>query len=115
VKTVQPSLGDIWFVDLNPTRGREQSGKRPAMVISVDAFNHGPAELIVVLPLTTKDKQIPFHVPITPPEGGLAQRSYIKCEDVRSVSKDRLMSRLGSVSIGTILSVQDRLRILLSL
>lgn len=115
MRAVQPSLGDIWFVDLNPTRGREQSGQRPALIVSVDAFNHGPADLIVVLPITTKDKHVPFHVPVDPPEGGLTQRSHIKCEDVRSVSKDRLIRRAGKVSSGTIAATQDRLRILFDL
>jgi mRNA interferase MazF len=59
-------------------------------VVSVDAFNAGPAELVVVLPLTSKAKGIPFHIEIQPPEGGLKQVSYVKCEDVRSISRERL-------------------------
>ena len=112
---VQPARGEIWTVDLSPTVGREQSGMRPALVLSADAFNAGPAELVVVLPLTSKAKGIPFHVEIRPPEGGISDTSYIKCEDIRSISKERLRDRLGAVSVDTLSQVEDRLRILLNL
>jgi mRNA interferase MazF len=111
----EPSRGEIWVVDLEPTRGHEQGGKRPGLVISVDLFNHGPAELVVLLPLTTRAKGIPFHVEVNPPEGGLKEKSFIKCEDVRSVAKERLSRRLGKVSPATLAAVEDRLRILLNL
>ena len=112
---VQPARGEIWTVDLSPTREREQRGTRPALVLSVDTFNAGPAELAVVLPLTSKAKGIPFHVEIRPPEGGISDTSYIKCEDIRSISKERLRDRLGAVSVDTLSQVEDRLRILLNL
>ena len=111
----QPARGEVWTVDLSPTRGREQSGMRPALVLSADAFNAGPAELVVVLPLTTKEKGIPFHVEIHSPEGGVSQPSYIKCEDIRSISKERLKDRWGAVRNETLSQVEDRLRILLDL
>ncbi len=113
--TAKPARGEIWLVDLNPTRGHEQSGKRPALVISVDLFNSGPAELVVVLPITTRDKKIPLHVRINPPEGGVKETSFIKCEDIRSISTERLLARLGEVSQDTISEVEDRVKILLGL
>ncbi len=113
--TNQPSRGEIWFVNLDPTQGHEQSGSRPALVISVDPFNQGPADLVVVCPITSVAKGIPLHVKITPPEGGLQKESFIKCEDVRSVSKQRLTKRFGAVSQKTLAAVEDRLRILLGL
>ena len=111
----QPSRGEIWLVDLNPTRGHEQAGARPGLVVSVDLFNHGPAGLAVVLPLTTRDRGIPLHVRLEPTEGGVRQLSFIKCEDVRSVASERLMEHWGTVSQDTLLAVGDRLRILLEL
>lgn len=111
----EPSRGDIWFVNLNPTRGHEQAGVRPGLVVSVDPFNHGPAGLVVLLPLTGVAKGIPFHMAVDPPEGGLKARSFIKCEDVRSVAKERLSGRLGKVSARTMSAVEDRLRILFGL
>jgi mRNA interferase MazF len=111
----KPSRGEIWFLNLDPTQGREQAGSRPALVISVDAFNQGPADLVVVLPVTSVAKGIPFHVPVSPPEGGVRQPSFIKCEDVRSVSRSRLQERWGTVGPQTMAAVEDRLRILMGL
>ncbi len=110
-----PSRGEVWSVTLDPTRGHEQAGTRPALVVSADGFNHGPAGLVVVIPMTTREKGIPFHVRVAPPEGGLKAVSHIKCEEVRSVSKERLARRLGSVSARTIVAVEFRLRVLLAL
>ncbi len=110
-----PARGDVYLADLDPVRGREQAGGRPVLVISVDLFNGGPADLAVVLPITSKKRGIPWHVEVIPPEGGLRLASYIKCEDIRSISRDRLGRRLGQVGPRTILNVEDRIRILLEL
>lgn len=110
-----PVRGEIWLVDLNPTRGHEQGGRRPGLVVSVDLFNKGPAGLVIVIPITTKEKGIPLHVEIKAAEGGLTKRSFIKCEDIRSVSRERLAQRLGQVTRSTLDAVEDRLRILLDL
>ena len=111
----EPSRGEIWWVDLDPTRGHEQAGRRPALVLSVDSFNLSPAGLIVIVPVTTKAKGISLHVEIMPPEGGVKQASYAKCEDVRSVSKQRLSTRLGKVKPHTLAAVEVRIRRLLGL
>lgn len=112
---VEPQRGEVWSVNLDPTKGREQAGSRPALIISTNTFNSGPADLIVVIPITSKFKRIPLHVPIEPPEGGVKTTSYIKTEDIRSVSKERLGRRWGMVSRQTLNEVADRMRILLEL
>jgi len=111
----QPTRGEIWTVDLNPTIGHEQAGKRPALVVSVDSFNQSAAELAIVLPLTSRAMGIRSHVGIRKGEAGLKINSYIKCEDVRSVSTKRLSRRLGLVSETTLDAVEDILRILMGL
>jgi mRNA interferase MazF len=83
--------------------------------MSVDAFNAGPAELVIVVPMTSVDKRIPTHVPIDPPEGGVTVRSFAKAEDIRSISTERLIRPLGSVTHLTIAKVEDALIILLDL
>ena len=110
-----PSRGEIWNADLSPTRGREQAGKRPVLVVSTDDFNDCPADLAVVVPVTSKWKGIPWHVGVRPGEGGLRTESYIMCEAIRCVAKERLAKRLGHVTPETILEVEKRLRILLEL
>jgi len=111
----RPLRGEVWMTDLDPTRGHEQAGKRPALVVSADAFNQGPADLVIVLPVTTKRRGVRSHVPVEAPEGGLRKPSFIKCEDVRSVALERLTRRLGTVSGATMEAVQFRLRILMDL
>lgn len=113
--TPVPARGEIWLADLNPVRGREQAGMRPCLVISVDPFNQSPAGLVIVLPVTSKNKGIRSHVVVMPPEGGVREASYIKCEDVRSISTERLVSRWGGVTPDTLRGIEDRLRILMGL
>ena len=109
------SRGEIWIVNLNPTRGREQHGMRPALVVSTDGFNHGRANLVVVVPLTTTRRGIPLHVQIDPPDGGVRETSYAMCEAVRSISTDRLQRAWGTVELDTLALVEDRLRVVLEL
>jgi mRNA interferase MazF len=103
------------MVDLGPTRGREQSGMRLALVLSVDKFNHGPADLVIVVPITKTKRAIPTHVMVPAGEAGLTFDSYIKCEDLRSISKDRLVRHMGGVTYPRIESVQKYARLLLGL
>jgi mRNA interferase MazF len=110
-----PLRGEVWRLDFDPTRGHEQSGLRPALVVSVDGFNQSPADLLVVLPITSKDKAIRSHVAVAASEGGLNVRSFIKCEEPRTVSKQRLSRRLGVVTASTMAEVELRLRWLLGL
>jgi len=102
-------------VDLSPVRGHEPAGRRPGLVVSLDEFNHGPAGLVIIIPLTSKQKGIPLHVEVQPPEGGLKQQSFIKCEDMRSVAKERLVEQWGKVTQRTLAEAEDRLRLLLGL
>lgn len=107
--------GEIWVTELDPTRGREQQGTRPALVVSADPLNHGPAQLVVLVPLTRSDRGIPLHVKIDPPNGGVRGTSFAMCEAVRSVSKERLVRKWGKVDAATMHVVDDRLRIVLDL
>jgi mRNA interferase MazF len=111
-----PSRGEIWLADLDPTRGHEQAGSRPVVIVSSDMFNHGPARLVFVAPLTRTNRGVPFHVPINPPEGGVRARSFILCDAVRSISTDRLSGQpWGAVTAATLAQVEDRLRVLFEL
>jgi mRNA interferase MazF len=110
-----PARGEVWLADLNPTRGHEQAGRRPVLVVSENLFNQGPAGLVIVLPMTTTIRGVPSHVPVSPPEGGVKIPTAILCEAVRSVSVERLVVRWGAAEARTMSVVEDRLRILLRL
>lgn len=110
-----PSRCEVWLANFDPTKGREQAGTRPCLIISVDPFNQGPLGLVIAVPITSTQRGWPTHVEVKPPEGGLKTVSFIKCEDVRSMSTGRLIKRLGSISPKTVAAVADRLRILMGL
>ena len=90
--------GDVWLFDPDPIRGREVGKKlRPAIIISNDTFNNGPSGLLIVVPLTTKDKKIPCHISILPKDGGVKERCFAMCEQIRCISRERLISRWGHI------------------
>ncbi len=109
----KPLRGQVWFVNLNPTMGREQAKKRPCLVLSSDIFNQGPAELAVVIPLTSRERSIPLHIPVYPPSGGLVVTSYLMCEQIRAVSIKRFAHHLGQVNPNTLKAVEYALKTLL--
>jgi mRNA interferase MazF len=106
---------EVWMTDFGGGRGHEQAGFRPSLVISHDVFNQGAADLVVVIPITSKAKGVRTHVEIKPPEGGLTMVSFAKCEDIRSISKDRLQRRMGTVTAATMAKVEGVLRALLAI
>ncbi|MBD3292462.1 MAG: type II toxin-antitoxin system PemK/MazF family toxin [Armatimonadia bacterium] len=110
-----PERGELWYANLDPVRGHEQAGHRPVLIISATQFNQGPAGLAIVVPLTTRDRGIYYHVAIEPDEGGVSRQSMIKCEDLRSIDQRRLTRRLGAVADSTMAAVEKKLRALLVL
>jgi mRNA interferase MazF len=111
----QPLRGDVWQVQFSPTKGREQDGSRPAMIVSVDKFNKGPAELVIAIPITRTRRGIASHVFVARHEGGMDSHSYIMVEAIRTVSKERLLSYRGDLQYPTIEQVSQILRVLLNL
>src|SRR6185369_8769383 len=90
--------GEIWYADLNPSKGREQSGLRPVVVISGNLLNEH-LSVVIVMPLTTKIKNYKGNPVIAPNKStGLKTGSEMLVFHVRSVSKDRLVRKLGSIS-----------------
>ncbi len=107
--------GEIWLVDFGEPVGREQAGIRPALVVSDDALNEGPAGVVLVAPLTSVNRELPSQVEVEPGESGLNHPSYAMCEDVKSISEQRLIDRLGVVGPGPLFEVGRVLRYLLEL
>ena len=81
----------------------------------MDAFNAGPADLVFVIPITRRVRPIPARMVLRPPEGGAKAECAILCDALRSVSKERLVTRWGRVAPSTLSEVEDRVRILLGL
>lgn len=96
---IQPEQGEIWLFDQDPTKGSEIGKKiRPCLIISNNTWNKIPTGLVIVVPLTSVKKGISTHVQITPPEEGLSMKSFALCEQIRSISKERLVKKVGVVS-----------------
>jgi mRNA interferase MazF len=105
----------VWLVDFGDPVGREQSGRRPALVISADSLNESRAGVVVVVPITTAYRGLPSHVEIDRGSSGLDEVSYAKCEDIKSVSEQRLLGRLGVVGDEVMFQAARTLRFLLDL
>ena len=101
-----PRRGEIWYAYLDPTVGREQAGRRPVLVVSANELNAGPSELVIVLPITSRDRGIPSHIALTKASSGLEQDSVVICEAIRSVSRRRLRNRAGAVDSATLAQVE---------
>ncbi len=112
-----PKRGEIWLLDWSPSRGSEQSGFRPALIIQTDAANRNPGyPNTIILAISTKGKSVPFHVTIPPDQkNGLTEVSYIKCEQVLTVAKERLVKKLGAVDEKTIGQVAQAVRLVLEI
>lgn len=108
--------GEVWLADLEPTRGREQTGDRPVLIVSADRFNQGRSGLVIAVPFTTRRRGLPIHVEVRPPDGGLRGISFAMCEQVRSLAVDRLGAQpFGEVPEAVLDSIQSRLRLVLGL
>jgi mRNA interferase MazF len=94
-----PVRGEIYWAELDPVVGREQAGRCPFLVLSVEGFNRTDWEIVIGVPLTTTDSANPAHIRIEPVESGLPGVSYAMPEMVRSVSIQRLQRRMGRVPV----------------
>jgi mRNA interferase MazF len=105
--------GEIWLVDFGEPIGREQAGRRPAVVVSADRLNESRAGVVIVVPCTTVHRGLPSHIELDAESTGLDEVGYAKCEDVKSVSDQRLIARLGGTNDEARFAIARALRFLL--
>ena len=109
VKSYVPKRGDIVWVDLNPTKGHEQKGRRPALVLSDKNYNL-PSQLMLVVPITSKQKGYPFEVSVH--KGAI--KGVILADQIKSLDwKQRNVTRISQVDKETLRRVQYMCRGLL--
>ena len=90
--------GEIWFADLNPTKGSEQSGKRPVVIVSGDTLNDA-LPVVIVVPITSKIKLYPTCVLLLAnKKNGLKNDSEAVPFQIRAVAKKRLTKQIGHVT-----------------
>ncbi|MFV2000836.1 MAG: type II toxin-antitoxin system PemK/MazF family toxin [Acidimicrobiia bacterium] len=107
--------GEVWLVDFGGPVGREQAGRRPAVVVSSDRLNEGKSGVLMVVPLTSTRRGLPSHVEIEPGTSGLESVSYAECEDLKSISVERLIHRKGATDAESLFDIGVALRFLLDL
>src|SRR5207302_3013766 len=108
--------GEVWRADLSPSRGTEQAGVRPVLIVQNDRANAVSPHTIIV-PFTSRIRQrlLPSHVFVPAGEGGLTQDSVALCEQIRVVDLGRLIDLLGDLSAQRMQEVGDALKAILDL
>jgi mRNA interferase MazF len=91
--------GDLFWVNLDPTRGAEQAGRRPVLVIQNDIGNE-VAPTTIIAPLTTKSfsKEYPTNVHLPKGISGLKSNSTILLSQIRTIDKSRFQKKIGHLS-----------------
>ncbi|WP_395638818.1 type II toxin-antitoxin system PemK/MazF family toxin [Pseudolysinimonas sp.] len=101
--------GAVVWVDLEPTRGREQGGIRPGVVISSSEYLESVDSLATVIPVTTRDREWPNHVLLTGMTG-LTASSWAMTEQMRSIARERIVRWSGSVDVDSLDTIRLYLR-----
>ncbi len=107
--------GEIYLADLGDPVGHEQAFVRPVLVLSAQPWLDSNPPVVVVAPLTRTRRESATVVEVEPGSSGLAETSYVKCEDLRAVSVARLERRFGVADELSVLRVETIVRRLLAL
>lgn len=106
--------GEVYWADLVPRSGSEQTGRRPVIVLSHDGFNQAAGwKSIIVVPISTSSsqgKRGPTVVEVSGGTGGLAKTSYAVCHQVTTLDRAKLTKRLGALPLESLREVEDGLR-----
>jgi mRNA interferase MazF len=89
--------GDIRWADLDPTRGREQAGQRPVLILSADVFNERSGT-VIALALTSQEPRARFPLTLELTVPRLPKRSWVKISQIRTLATERIGRRLGRAS-----------------
>jgi mRNA interferase MazF len=88
--------GEIYWADLDPTRGREQAGQRPVLILSQDIFNERSGT-VIAMALTSQAQKAGFPLTLELSDSALPKRSWIKISQIRTLSTQRLGKRVTRV------------------
>lgn len=89
--------GEIRWADLNPARGREQSGQRPVLILSQDVFNERSGTAIAVA-LTSQAQRAGFPLTLELESQRLPKRSWVKISQIRTLAVERIGKKLGTAT-----------------
>jgi len=89
--------GEIYWADLDPTKGREQAGQRPILVLSQDVFNERSG-VVIAMALTSQPQRAGFPLTYELPGANLPKRSWAKINQIRTLSQERLGKRIARIA-----------------
>lgn len=98
--------GDVYWVDLNPTKGSEINKKRPCVIVSASPLNRA-RHTVIVVPLSTAGRRRP---PIVINVECLGKQVNAICDQLRTVDKSRLIQPAGSLTAQDLNAIDESLR-----
>lgn len=111
-----PRRGEVYLVNFDPTVGAEIKKTRPALIVQNDIGNRvSPVTIVAAITSHVPDPFHPTNVLVRAPEGGLERSSVVLLNQIRSIDRVRLIRRLGALKPGTMVSVDQALRVSLGL
>ena len=111
--------GEIYWTDINPRSGSEQRGRRPAVVVSHDAFNRNEGwDTVIVVPVSTSPAQAgrgPTAVRLPAGAGGLSRESVALCHQITTVDRAKCEAKIGMLGSGLLEEVEAGLQAAMAL
>ena len=103
---------DIYWIDLEPTRGAETKKKRPCVVVQSDLMNRG-TRTVIVAPILPGHKQWPFVINVIPTKtNGLDKKHHINLKQLRAVDVSRINNKQGTLGNQYKEAIQDALQLI---
>lgn len=106
--------GEVYFADLIPRSGSEQTGRRPVIVMTHDSFNQIPGWMsIIVVPISTSSAQAkrgPTVIELSAGTAGLSKTSFAVCHQVTTLDRAKLTKRVGSLPASALREVEDGIK-----
>ena len=90
--------GDIYWAELEPTIGSEQSGRRPVLIVSNDVFNDRSGT-VIAFAITSQQPRAPFPLTVALSNQNLPKQSWVKISQIRTLATERLGQRIGKASL----------------
>ena len=104
--------GEIYYADLSPVVGSEQGGIRPVLIVQNDIGNRYSPTVIAAAITSQRDKtKLPTHISVEASDCGLAKDSIVLLEQVRTIDKQRLKERMGSLDVASMGQVDKALSV----
>lgn len=115
-RPITPKRGEVYVVSFDPTIGSEIKKTRPALILQNDIANrHSAVTVVAALSSQVDEPVYPTEVFVEPPEGGLKKRSVVLLNQVRTIDKQRLVAKLGTLKPETMGRVDRALKVSLAL